>query len=411
MIAFTCTHCRTKLQRPDYLAGTPTVCDRCHQRLRTPVARTGPDPEPFDAGQFLLQADAPASRPKAAATSAASLRFSCPHCQAVIKGKADKAGLRVKCPKCSLPCEVPLPKGQLLDTVSTASDLPAARSVAPRPERAQRVPARSRWTTSRVVGCTVVTFVALTVLGVVFVSSQGRGAKGTVAASGPGPTDRDFTEAAVRDRLRKALDSWVAQETPQVLAQRHPDIDFAEPFFTDGANVLGYDIEEVQFYGAIGKSTIHVSMKYKRVDGGEGRYKRYYEVPKPDERGIWHISVSSHTPSAPQVSNAPGLAEARSQLKKVLDAWAQGVWKRQLSRDYPTINFSDLDYSDDELLIRYDLGKTEGPSQSGTWSFYVFLVITQGRDQRKNFRVLKVYEVDTPDDQGVWHIRGYRPAP
>jgi hypothetical protein len=70
-------------------------------------------------------------------TQMASIRFTCPHCHVAIKGKADKAGLRVKCPKCGLPCEVPLPKGQLLDSVPPplAIESLSTLSASPQPQQ------------------------------------------------------------------------------------------------------------------------------------------------------------------------------------------------------------------------------------------------------------------------------------
>jgi hypothetical protein len=44
-----------------------------------------------------------------------SIRFSCPHCKAVIKAKPTRAGAKVACPKCGLLLTVPVPQGKILD--------------------------------------------------------------------------------------------------------------------------------------------------------------------------------------------------------------------------------------------------------------------------------------------------------
>jgi hypothetical protein len=43
-----------------------------------------------------------------------SIRFACPHCRATIKAAGASAGKQLACPKCDLPLEVPIPKGDLL---------------------------------------------------------------------------------------------------------------------------------------------------------------------------------------------------------------------------------------------------------------------------------------------------------
>ena len=49
-----------------------------------------------------------------------SIRFACPHCRATIKAAGASAGKQLACPKCDLPLEVPIPKGDLLPDNGTA---------------------------------------------------------------------------------------------------------------------------------------------------------------------------------------------------------------------------------------------------------------------------------------------------
>ncbi|MBL8797212.1 MAG: hypothetical protein JNM56_25140, partial [Planctomycetia bacterium] len=117
MIAFTCS-CNTPLHRHDSEAGAKTICPACGQEYLIP----GLSSEEELAGQLLLsmEKDVAARAPIATGVDGApdrsrAIRFSCPHCSAVIKASVAKAGTRVKCPKCKLTLEVPVARGKLLE--------------------------------------------------------------------------------------------------------------------------------------------------------------------------------------------------------------------------------------------------------------------------------------------------------
>lgn len=141
MIVFFCMHCGTRLQRPDGQESQPSVCEQCGQRLQVPAAKRSEEGA-FDAGAFLLQGEPPLSKTTPQSDAPPVLKFSCPHCQAVIRSDASKAGMRVKCSKCSLPCEVPLPRGHLLDTPASSPDVVTAATRPP--ERLGPGPSRAR---------------------------------------------------------------------------------------------------------------------------------------------------------------------------------------------------------------------------------------------------------------------------
>jgi hypothetical protein len=45
-----------------------------------------------------------------------SVRFTCPHCQVTINAPGNAAGKRRKCPKCGLILEVPVPRGEVIES-------------------------------------------------------------------------------------------------------------------------------------------------------------------------------------------------------------------------------------------------------------------------------------------------------
>ncbi|MCS6851672.1 MAG: hypothetical protein NZ700_10955 [Gemmataceae bacterium] len=216
-----------------------------------------------------------------------------------------------------------------------------------------------------------------------------------------------FTEAGARDQLKRALTAWVTGGTPQTLAQAHPDIEFVDPLFSDGAVLLGYDIERSYFFGMDAKCDVRVSLKYRQVNGKDERFTRLYEVAKPDERGIWRITVSQHTPKAPSDSKPSPVAKARHRLETALDAWVARIWKKAFAVQHPEIDFLDVDYSVRNIVVRYHIVGVEGSSFLGPWSFHVLLVFLS--DEQTEITVFKIYEVDRPNERGIWHIRGYRP--
>lgn len=111
MIAFNCPKCRTVVRRQHHESGTKVPCPSCGQRLQVPQVQ---EPEsPTIMGELVF----PASSVPKVPSSAATVRCTCPHCQAVIKAPAKTAGIRAPCPRCKLLVEIPVPKAEPLANV------------------------------------------------------------------------------------------------------------------------------------------------------------------------------------------------------------------------------------------------------------------------------------------------------
>jgi Zn finger protein HypA/HybF involved in hydrogenase expression len=436
MIAFHCPKCRTSLRRQDQEAGSKIPCPSCGQRLQVP------QPPPSDhtvmgelsldaANQTLLGDLAPQPSPRnfpqprpvlpaPVRTPTASFQFACPYCQTVITANANNVGKRVACPRCKSPMDILLPGGPLanvplpvaafaeqrLAVIEIEDEPPIEVHPAPvapsdlfaldvsktplaKKRKSERRPSLGR------IGC----FLGLLVLGLC-------GGLGAIAFFSQTPASNRLSEPEAKERLKKVLDAWVNGKDRQTLARQYPKIEFADQYHTDGVALLRFDIERVELNEYLNECRITTRLVTPATDGGECRFERVYEVKRPDEKGVWRIQVSSFSPSGPPAIDAPTQSTARDQLVAVLDAWVARQWKEELKKKYPRIELVDLDYSDTELITRYDVGRASGPTDAGTWRFQVALVFLR-KDNRES-RVIKNFDVEKPDDRGIWRVRGYR---
>lgn len=111
-----------------------------------------------------------------------------------------------------------------------------------------------------------------------------------------------LTEFAATERLKTALQAWSSGGTPANFARRHPDLEFVDPYFSDGVILLRFEVERTQLDSYSGSCDVSTSLVTRRADGGEIRYPRVYQVKSPDKRGVWRIGVSPTSPPGPGVA-------------------------------------------------------------------------------------------------------------
>lgn len=132
MISFQCPTCQTSAHVDELMAGQKIACPGCGQRLRVPAPQDrtimGELVPPSRAALQSVH-----STPAISATSV--IRCVCPHCQATIKADGRKAGTRVACPRCRLQVEIPVPRAEVLEEVTSAPPrlMPAPIQAGPTP--------------------------------------------------------------------------------------------------------------------------------------------------------------------------------------------------------------------------------------------------------------------------------------
>ena len=125
MIAFSCPKCKFQLTRHDSEAGSKIACPSCSKQVTVPE-------QPAEILDHLWQINSdkeplPSSSPTPK-DKPDMIRFACPHCGAGIKAAKNKAGTRAKCPKCQLPFEIPIPKGELREPSQIQTEVVPALS-------------------------------------------------------------------------------------------------------------------------------------------------------------------------------------------------------------------------------------------------------------------------------------------
>lgn len=368
------------------------------------------------------------------------IEFKCPRCQNTLQCHGQKAGSKLPCPSCGQRLQVPTPPPQLDQTImgelgganvtlmgeapsNPASDIVRRPSVAspvaplgegesPKKPITGIVVSQNRpwWWLAVVIPISMLGPVVVVGAFCAGIMTLGQKASGTFTARQPTDTftARSPTEDQARAQLRKVLSAWAAGKGAAAVSQEFSDIEFVDPLFSDRANIKGFDLERVVSYPGLREFDMYVRIVYLSVGGDEQSFSRTYEVFYPNDKGVWRIQVSANTPAAPGVARGwLNEAEARRRLTLALDAWVAQKWKAEMKRAYPWLDFTDLAYSDEVFLYRYDIGKVLGPLDRGMWKAEVYLV---HRFQNKSeVRVQATYEIDSPDTQGVCHIRGYRP--
>jgi DNA-directed RNA polymerase subunit RPC12/RpoP len=331
MISFTCPKCQAQLHHDDTDAGKKIRCLSCNQKLLVPT------PPQLSDKTLLGVLSPPANK------TSRLIPAKCPFCEFLGKVRQEFAGKTVKCRICSTsfvvgtspeePAPDPTFQPALLEEtppLPVISIIPPAQA-SPRPpshvQRAEVQPVAGKIPTSQsssvstafalTGGCVVSAAVAMGSLLVISllvivifsagdpapkqVSNQPTAVPFTETAAKPATVP--LTEAAARDQLKRALNAWAAGQTPQTLAQQYPSLDFVDPYFTDRAILLRFDIERTQLYSYSGYCEVWTRLVTRRVDGAECRYARAYDVKSPDEKGIWRILVSPVSPSGPGVAN------------------------------------------------------------------------------------------------------------